>query len=353
MSQLFSERFRSARRLNGYSLQDLSDQLENKISRQALHKYEKGEVIPDSEKIGLLCQALNVRPDYFFRENTVELGPIEFRKLQRFPAKEETRIIEIVRDKLARYLELEEILAQPYVFEHPLKDFGPVNEFSDIEKAADQVRIAWKLGCDPIANCIELLEDNGIKVIEVESEDSFDGMQTWVNGNIPVVAINTKRIKAADRKRFTVLHELGHLLLTFKDGIPEKEKEKFCHQFAGALLLPGRSLRVELGKSRSKLMIQELGMLKKEYGISIQAIVMRARDLEIVSESYTTQFFFYMRQMGWRVQEPFEYESEEKSKRFEQLLFRALAEEFISWSKAASLNNQTLAEFREKTALLA
>jgi predicted HTH domain antitoxin len=80
---------------------------------------------------------------------------------------------------------------------------------------------------------------------------------------------------------------------------------------------------------------------------------MRAKDLGILSESYCKQFFFMMNQMGWKVNEPVEYEGVEKSNRFEQLLFRALGEELISMSKAAALNNQTLAEFREKSLVIA
>ena len=52
MNQLFAERMKSARMMNGLSLQDLSDKLGNKITRQALHKYEKGDVLPDSEMMG-------------------------------------------------------------------------------------------------------------------------------------------------------------------------------------------------------------------------------------------------------------------------------------------------------------
>jgi Zn-dependent peptidase ImmA (M78 family)/DNA-binding XRE family transcriptional regulator len=352
MNQLFSEKFKAARVLNGLSLQDLSDKLNKKVSRQALHKYEKGEVVPDSEMIGLLSEALKVRPDFFFRETKVDLGPIEFRKLTRLPAKEENKLVEQVRDQLSRYLELEEIIALESSFENPVKGLT-IHSFDDADNAAQMVRKAWKLGCDPIFNCIELLEDNNIKVIEVESNEAFDGMQTWINGNIPVIAINTAKIKSGDRKRFTVLHELAHLLLSFFEGITSKEKEKYCHQFAGAMLLPKETAIKELGLSRNKLMIQELGALKMQYGISIQAIVVRARDLKIISESYYTQFFFYINQMGWRAQEPYTYEGVEESYRFKQLLFRALAEELISISKAASLNNQTVAEFREKSLMVA
>ncbi len=74
-SEHFAARFKSARIMNGFSLQDLADKLDEMniaISRQALHKYEKGEVSPDSEMMGHLCDALGVRPDYF-HQSIVEL----------------------------------------------------------------------------------------------------------------------------------------------------------------------------------------------------------------------------------------------------------------------------------------
>ena len=110
MNNIFANRFKSARLLNGFSLQDLTNALENKVTRQALHRYEKGEVLPDSEMISLLSTALHVRPDYFFRDTRVEIGEVEYRKLKRMPAKEESRIVEQTREYLSRYLELEEIL---------------------------------------------------------------------------------------------------------------------------------------------------------------------------------------------------------------------------------------------------
>lgn len=352
MNRLFSEKFKAARLLKGFSLQDLADKLNNRVSRQALHKYEKGLVLPDSEMIGHLSEALGVRPDFFFRDTKIELGPIEFRKLTRLPAKEENKLVEHVREDLCRYLELEEILSIQTSFINPIKG-GIIQSFDDVDKAAERVRKAWKLGCDPIFNCIELLEDNHIKVIEVESDEAFDGMQTWVNQNIPVIAINISNVKSSDRKRFTALHELAHLLLSFEAGINQKTKEKFCHQFAAAMLLPREAAVTELGEFRNKLMIQELGPLKGQYGISIQAIVARAKDLNIISESYYKQFFFYINQMGWRSQEPYSYNGVERSNRFEQLLFRALGEELISISKAAALKNQSVAEFKAESLRLA
>jgi Zn-dependent peptidase ImmA (M78 family)/DNA-binding XRE family transcriptional regulator len=350
-NEIFSERFKSARNLSGLSLQDLAEKLHNKVSRQALHKYEKGEVIPDSDMIALLSDALEVRPEFFFREVKVELGEIEFRKLTKLSAKEITKVKEQTKDYLSRYIELEDIIGIQSDFKNPIT-VARIDTFEEVEAAAIKVRKDWKLGSDPIFNALELLEDNHIKVVEISAGDAFDGMQTWVNGTIPVIAINKNRDKKDDRVRFTVMHELGHLLLPIKH-LPENKKEVLCHQFAGAMLFPKEAVIMELGKSRQRLLIQELGALKQQYGISIQAIVMRLKDLKIVSDRYCSQFFFYLKQMNWRVDEPYDYSGFEKSNRFEQLLFRALAEEQISMSKAASLKNLKVSEFRAQSLIVA
>ena len=343
---VFAERFKSARLMKGFSLQDLADAMDNSLSRQALHRYEKGEVIPDAEKINLLSNALDINPDYFFRTTNVELGEIEYRKLSQLPQKEAAIIKEKTKEYLSRYLELEEIMGLANEFDNHLDGFELVTTFDQVNKAAEILREKWSLGKGPIFNIVELLEDKHIKVVKLDVDEDFDGLQTWVNGNIPVVAYNLKKANKLDRIRFTLLHELAHLLLKF-GNISEKQKETLCHQFAGAMLLPEETINAELGAHRNKLSPLELGNIKKQYGISMQAIVMRAKDCKIINEHYTKQFFFLIKQLNWKVDEPVEYQGVEESNRFEQLLFRALIEEQISMSKAASLCNQSLAEFRK------
>lgn len=207
------------------------------------------------------------------------------------------------------------------------------------------------MGRDAISNVIELLEYNQVKVLELESTEEFDGFSTWVNGmNIPlIVLISAKRKDKLGRKRFTALHELAHLLLNV-NHLPEKEK--FCHAFATAILIPKETLIKELGGKRSKLSFHELSAMKQQYGISMQTLVYRAKDLQLISENYLKQFYMVFNQLGYRVSEPVANEGVEHSNRFSQLLFRALAENFISISKAASLKNQILAEFRKENLVI-
>jgi Zn-dependent peptidase ImmA (M78 family)/transcriptional regulator with XRE-family HTH domain len=347
MKAVFAERFKSARLMNGFSLQDVANALDNQLSRQALHRYEKGEVIPDTGKINLLGKALNVSPDYFFRNTKVELGEIEYRKLSKMPQKEASKIKEKTKEYLSRYLELEETLGLANKFDNPLRNIEVVTTYEQVNGAAKKLREKWGLGNGAIFNVVELLEAKNIKVIELDVDEDFDGLQTYVNGNIPVVAYNLKKANKPDRIRLTLLHELAHLLMTFGD-ITLKQKETLCYQFAGALLLPEETIKAELGAHRNKLSTLELANIKKQYGISMQAIVMRAKNCGIINEHYTKQFFFIFKQMNWRVDEPYDYIGVEESNRFEQLLFRALIEDQISMSKAASLNNQSLADFKKE-----
>ncbi len=344
---IFGTRLKSARLLNGFSLQDLANALTGKLTRQSLHRYEKGEVVPDSEITGWLSDALGVRPDYFTRETRIKFETIEYRKLKSLPVKEEQKVIEQTREYLERYIELENLIGISTKFENPLNDYPPIKDYNEVHNAAKIMRKKWHLGDDPIYNIVELLEDKHIKVVALKADGKFDGLQTWVNGTIPVVAYNAERIIRSDRIRFTLLHELGHLLMEFSDDLTYKQKEVVCHQFAAAMLLPEPTLKAELGNHRSRLSLHELGLIKKQYGISMQAIVMRAKDCGIINENYARQFFMMMASQGWKKDEPFDYTGEEQSNRFDQLLLRALAEEQISISKAAALKNQKLAEFKQ------
>lgn len=346
-----AQRIRHARLMRGLSLQDLSDRLDNKISRQALHKYEKGDVVPDNVMVQELAGALDLKPDYFYRDHAVEIKKVAFRKLSKLSKKEQNRIIETARDFLERYLELEQIIGKQPKVENPLSEIT-IEEKEDVELAAQHLRKAWDLGTDPLYNVLELLEDRGIKIIELEGDESIDGFSTWIDDAIPVIGLNSNKREHLDRYRFTALHELGHLLLDL-DSFKSKAQENLCHYFAGALLLDKRAIESELGLKRSHISLQELASLKKQYGISVQAIMYRLKELGVISQAVMTDFYKFLNAKGMKKDESkiAIYEGEEKTLRFDQLLGQALAEEYITISKAAALKNLRVTEFR-KTFLL-
>jgi Predicted Zn peptidase len=347
MGKLFHERLRSARILNGFSLQDLASALGDKISRQSLHKYEIGDILPDSDMINELSKALNVQPGFFYRNFKVKLDKLDFRKQVKLPAKEQLRIVEVAKELLSRYLELEELLGIDAVYRNPLKGLPTISSFEDVEKYALEVRGLWNLGLAPIYNVVELLEDNHIKVVAVDSEESFDGTQTWLNQTIPVIVFNRSYLESTDRIRFAILHKLGYLLLPLS-GLSEKMKEKYCDRFAAAMLIPKTIIQRKLGIFRSRMFIQELIELKKLYGIPIQTLVHRSKDLDILTAKYCKQFMIMVTDDDRKIIEPVRYIGLEESNRFTRLLFRALAEKRISVNKAAALSNQPAKDFQKQ-----
>lgn len=347
MKDIIGKRIKSARNLAGFSLRELSDRMEGVVSHNAIKKYEMGIMMPDSKVLLALATALNVKTDYFFRPYEVSIENIEFRKKSKLLVKEANSIKEKITDSISNYIELEQFLNLTSVFINPLQG-NLISTGEDVEEAVNTLLNCWKLGFNALPNVVELLEDKGIKVIEIDDNEFFDGLSGWANNNIPVIVINKNF--PVDRKRLTALHELAHLLLVFNENIDQKEKEKLCYRFAGAMLIPKETFIQEIGFSRKDISIPELIAIKETYGISIQAVMARAKNLGIITEERFIKFRFWLNQDDNRRKEIGlgEYAGKENSTRFKKLLYRATSEELISMSKAANLANQKLASFRDE-----
>ncbi len=341
-------RIKSARMLAGLSLRELADALNGIVSHNAISKYEKGEMMPDSKVLIALSKVLDVKTDYFLRPQTVEISNIEFRKKSGLSVKKTNSIKENIKDNIERYIELETFLNFENSFVNPIQDCI-IQNAEGVEKAVEKLLHQWDLGINALPNVIEILEDRDIKVVEIDADEKFDGLSGWANQSIPVIVIN--KDFTMERKRFTALHELGHLLLNINSkAFTHKEIERFCHQFAGAMLLPRETIFNELGEKRSAVSINELIYIKESYGISMQAIMARAKGLGIISDDRYVKFRMWVnsnpnhkKEIGYG-----DYKGVEHSSRFKQLLYRATAEEIISMSKAASLSNLKLAQFRDE-----
>lgn len=348
VKNLFGQRLAQARRMRGLSLRELSERMESQVSYNALHKYESGMMLPESGTLRSLAHTLEQPLDFFFRPVTVTLESIEFRKKSKLGSKKIESIREEATDFFERYLQIEQSLGLKTEFANPISNFA-VDRPEQIESAVEKLRSVWNQGLAPLGNVVELLEHNQIKVLVLKADNSFDGFSGW-SGKIPVIVLNGQ--VPQDRIRLTALHELGHLLLTFDPSFDEKAKEKLCHRFAGAMLMPKPIFEEEFGRSRNQVTVEELKDMKGDYGISIAAIMARARDLGSITDGMFKQFCIFRNRMGWHKKEPGEYSGEKFPNRFDQLLYRAVSTEAISLSLAASLAKKPLAEFRESLQLV-
>lgn len=344
MKEIFSKRLKSARTRAALSQDQLVEKIGGIVSKNAISKYEKGEMMADSTVLLALAKALNVKVDYFFRPFTVEIENVEFRKKSKLLVKNVKAIKQKVTDFVERYLEVEQFLNIETNFTNPIAGF-PINSNNDIEEAVNIIRTEWNLGYNAIPNIIDILEDKQIKVVEIAAPEEFDGFSGWADGKIPIIVIN--KDYTIERKRLTSLHELGHLLLQLSNDFSQREKERFCFHFAGAMLIPQKTFIKEVGEHRSHFSQPELIAIKETYGISIQAIMARAKNLGIINEQQFIKFRIWINK-NREEKELGSYQGVEHTFRFKQLIYRAAAEEVISLSKAANLSNQKLAQFRKE-----
>lgn len=351
LKKRFGERLRRARLLRGMSLEDLAGEIGHKVSRMALSKYENGKMGPNSSVLLVLGKALNVDPDFFFRPNELELGEISFRKQAKFGKKDQARVREEALEFFERYIDIENILGIPPTTLPQFKLDARKDLGEQVETFAKELREnIWNLGSNPISNVDILLEENGIKIKEIDTEDAFNGFSGWgtsQSAKYPVVVLASHLNEDLPRKRFTALHEVAHLVLVFPSSLTEREKENLCHRFAGAFLIPRLNFVDAFGGKRSKISIPELVAIKQEWGISMGAIMKRAQELGLVSPSYYRGHCIYVRKFGWHKKEPefSEWIGDESSNRFKRLVYRAFSRELITNAKAASLLKMTLGEF--------
>ena len=174
---------------------------------------------------------------------------------------------------------------------------------AEAEKAAQKLREDLNLGTAPIESFVGLLEAHGAIVItgHLAEDAPFDGLAGWAGTSRPVIYINSNR--STDRTRYNLAHEFGHLYLNC-DELSEKERENIAHRFAAAFIVPKEAVIHELGGPRRNLSLAELGLLKRKYGLSIQAWIRRAYDLEVINTHLYRTLYTELSIRGWRRQEP-------------------------------------------------
>jgi Zn-dependent peptidase ImmA (M78 family)/transcriptional regulator with XRE-family HTH domain len=301
------------------------------VSKAAVSKYESDHDVPRPSVLVRLARELKVRTEFFLRQVTVSVSCPAYRKRSSLGRRAQEFVEASIVSALEKHFLVESLFPEDRRDAFAVQ-LAPVETLEDAEKAAETIRETWGLGIEPIDNLTALLEDHGVKVIMVPSRAGFDGFSCWANESIPAVVCPSD--VPGDRQRFTLAHELGHLIL----DVPEHlDREKVAHRFAGALLAPKGAVLRELGCKRSRLTVDELMILKHEYSLSMQAWARRAFDLGVIREQTWRAFCRYVRRMKWRKDEPGDQVPEEAPLRFSLLLCQALAEDLVSPSTAAML----------------
>lgn len=339
---MIGKRLKAAREAAGMSLRDLEAVLQKRVSAQAIGKYERDEMMPSSGVLLALAKALGTSPEFLLSTQEIELEGIDFRKATSAASKEERAVEAMVLDQVERYLLIEELLpGQERRWQCPQNSQFVIRNVEDAEQAADCLRKIWKLGIDPIPLMAELLEERGIKVVALDLPETVSGSKAFVKcgkkPDVPVVVVNHNH--NGERQRFTLAHELAHLILQFDKGFEAAKHEKAADRFAGAFLMAKEMLLSLFGKRRTAVSLGELIELKELFKVSVVALVVRCRQLEIISRAVYQQLWNQIKALNWNhpdTREPHPI-AKETPTRMQRLCFRAVSEGVISEAKAASL----------------
>lgn len=344
---LFAKRLKQARQKAGLSMDMLSEKTDKVVSKQTISKYEAAKTMAGSAVLIKLSAALGVPVDYFFRPYTFDISEVEisFRKKASVGVKEQTVLKIKIQDDVERFIDIENILGMESRMEQlnvPLRISIPMQMIM----LAQKVRRSWGLGISPIPSVKNMLMGKGIKVFEIDGPKGFDGISGFANDYIPIIVINSS-MQNTERRRFTHMHELAHLLAnrSFDKSLSNHDKEKLCDAFASEMLLPSKVIESEFG-NKSKIAVNELIRVQKTYGISIDAIIYSFKRLGIFNDNRHKNYCIRKNtdpQFKTTVEQS-RYVEQVSDKNYDDelyqsLVYSALAQELISSSKAAQLLN--------------
>ena len=250
---MLADRIKLARKKNGMSLRALAEAMGSLVTAQAIGKYERSESVPSSGVLLALSKALKVSLTYLLDTQEVSLASVEFRTKANTTARDRASVETEVLEWIERYLQIEVILDLDSAhWMCPLAKPRRLKSIDDAEKLADDIRVKWQLGIDPIPNMTELLEEKGLKVLTVKLPERVSGFTCLVQrpqgqAPLPVIVVNSRF--SLERRRLTLAHELAHRLID-TDCLDDKDEEKAANLFAAAFLMPAENLLREVDLQR-------------------------------------------------------------------------------------------------------
>jgi len=282
-----------AREAKGFTQKNLADEIGCQQSR--ISKIEAGELMPQENEIQNFARVLECNRDFFFQQGTTVSASVSFyRKTQTMPLK-------MFRQCNAQMnicrLEIERKVGDKKLAIRELPKLPP-EENGGAKAVAQIVRQKWGIKDGAVRNLTGVIEETGCVIVNYSFPTTkLDGLCIRASEKPPIIFLNKDLPKS--RRRLSLAHELGHLVMHTD---PHEKVEDEAWDFAAEFLMPA----AEIGKQLNGLNLDKLGELKKEWGVSMQAILYRATKLKKISESHSRILWMQIGKYGYRVNEPFE-----------------------------------------------
>lgn len=305
---LIPGRLRDARKVARLSQEELGERVG--VTRQSVSAYERGDKVPEPATFHKIAAVLGQPIAYFTNAGAPVFGEFStrfFRKSGPETARrnEACAVLGEWFVQTARYLD-NFINYPPVLLPEAVPDTGGTYSLDQIDAIALALRSQWGLGAGPISNVLALLESKGIVVCRYElSGDNVEAFSFW-NGSRPFIFMASDKDSGV-RLRYDLAHELGHLVLhrwveqsEIEDPLRLKVIEAEANRFAGAFLLPRTSFPNEIYTMKLDAFVP----LKERWKVSIQSMVYRCRDLDIIDADQYLNLYKQISFRKWRKKEP-------------------------------------------------
>lgn len=176
-----------------------------------------------------------------------------------------------------------------------------IEEHGSPADIAQIVRTMWRVPSGPIENVMGLVEAAGVIVVTRDlGSQAQAATTTWPHDQDrpPILVLNAGI--EPDRQRYTLAHELGHLIM---HPLPSEDQEKEADEFAAVFLAPAEDIEDQLVGLTTRD-FPRLLELKAQWGMSVAALIRRARDLDQISDRQYREFNIKLSKLGWRTREP-------------------------------------------------
>jgi Zn-dependent peptidase ImmA (M78 family)/transcriptional regulator with XRE-family HTH domain len=270
------------------------------IPQGTVSKIESGAMLIPQELIEKISRELDYPEAFFLQTDAVyPFGSSTFyhRKLQSVTTGVLRKIeakVNIYRFHITRLLRATDLDAR-CAFRHV--DAGEHD--GRIEEISRLTRAAWKIPAGPIENMVAVIENAGGIVVRFDFGTSkMSGLSEWIPPVPPLFFLNDNPQMSADRDRFTLAHELGHVLLHAQ---PNAKMEREADRFAAEFLAPARDVRPHLN---APIRLHTLGKLKPHWRMSMAALLQRAKDLRVINDHQFRYLRIQLGQHGYRLREP-------------------------------------------------
>jgi Zn-dependent peptidase ImmA (M78 family)/DNA-binding XRE family transcriptional regulator len=275
------------------------------VSAAAISQYESGAMRPRAATLAELALVLNV-PLAFLIESrqSTPLPSVDtsfFRSLRRTTQRDRERAAAYAGLLAQLVAEIDQRVTLPPFEPVPDLTLDPDHEPERAETAARAIRRRWQLDNEPIQHVIRLIERRGVVVARLPLNRDVDAF-SWASGPRPLVLLGEEK-RNYERSRFDAAHELAHILLHAADPEPAHPRmERQAHRFAGSLLIPAEAITDQWPRGRWDW--NQLVRIKQVWGISIAALLIRGRDLNLITAAAYESKMKYVSRMGWRRREP-------------------------------------------------